>query len=196
MNRSPASVSQIGPSVDFSPPREIQQMMDKKKYSVSNNPESLTFSERQGKLMQRAVGRDKYMEFLRPCRHHAAEQQLRAGPVARPKYQSCGTTEPRSADKLPGTCGLPAPCCPPLAAHASAAQPEGWLHLETDREAGRRLPPETPHPSPLAERALRRQTPEVGAVCGKSARTDLCGGRPVMDVPTAFQTTYRVGFSN
>src|SRR6266851_3942949 len=63
MNRSPASVSQIGPSVDFSPPREIQQMMDKKKYSVSNNPESLTFSERQGKLMQRAVGRDKYMEF-------------------------------------------------------------------------------------------------------------------------------------
>ena len=38
-------------------------MMDKKKYSVSNNPESLTFSERQGKLMQRAVGRDKYMEF-------------------------------------------------------------------------------------------------------------------------------------
>src|SRR6266446_5251326 len=113
MNRSPASVSQIGPSVDFSPPREIQQMMDKKKYSVSNNPESLTFSERQGKLMQRAVGRDKYMEFLRPCRHHAAEQQLRAGPVARPKYQSCGTTdrgwgrerrpagaaEPREADK-------------------------------------------------------------------------------------------------
>ena len=34
----------------------------------------------------------------------------------------------------------------------------------------------------------RRQTPEVGAVCGKSARTDLCGGRPVMDVPTAIRT--------
>src|SRR6266540_3690121 len=27
--------------------------------------------------------------------------------------------------------------------------------------------------------------PEVGAVCGKAARTDLCGGRPVMGVPTA-----------
>jgi hypothetical protein len=26
----------------------------------------------------------------------------------------------------------------------------------------------------------------VGAVCGKAARTVLCGGRPVMDVPTAF----------
>src|SRR6266511_2636290 len=27
--------------------------------------------------------------------------------------------------------------------------------------------------------------PEVGAVCGKAARTDLCGGRPVTGVPTA-----------
>ena len=26
---------------------------------------------------------------------------------------------------------------------------------------------------------------KVGAVCGSSARTDLCGGRPVMAVPTA-----------
>jgi len=38
----------------------------------------------------------------------------------------------------------------------------------------------------------RRQTPEVGAVCGKSARTDLCGGRPVMDVPTAIHNSARV----
>jgi hypothetical protein len=28
-------------------------------------------------------------------------------------------------------------------------------------------------------------TPEVGAVCGKAARTDLCGGREVTRVPTA-----------
>src|ERR1022692_65748 len=33
--------------------------------------------------------------------------------------------------------------------------------------------------------AKRRYLPEVGAVCGKSARTDLYGGRPVMDVSTA-----------
>ena len=39
--------------------------------------------------------------------------------------------------------------------------------------------------APLAQRTLRRQTPEVGAVCGKSARTVLCGGRAVMRVPTA-----------
>ena len=31
-------------------------------------------------------------------------------------------------------------------------------------------------PSPLAQGPFRRQTPEVGAVCGKAARTDLCGG--------------------
>ena len=34
-------------------------------------------------------------------------------------------------------------------------------------------------------REARRQTSEVGAVCRKAARTDLCGGRPVMGVPTA-----------
>ena len=32
---------------------------------------------------------------------------------------------------------------------------------------------------------LCRQTPEVGAVCGKAARTVLCGGRSAMSVPTA-----------
>ena len=44
------------------------------------------------------------------------------------------------------------------------------------------LAPTTAHPSPLAEHSLCRQTPEVGAGCGKSARPDLCGasgdGRP------------------
>ena len=38
------------------------------------------------------------------------------------------------------------------------------------------------HPWPSDRFAIK---PEVGAVCGKSARTDLSGGRPVMDVPTA-----------
>src|ERR1019366_5976126 len=33
--------------------------------------------------------------------------------------------------------------------------------------------------------AKRRHTPEVGAVCPNWARTDLCGGRAVMRVPTA-----------
>jgi len=34
-------------------------------------------------------------------------------------------------------------------------------------------------------REASRQTSEVGAVCGKAARTVPCGGRSVMGVPTA-----------
>src|ERR1700758_2101918 len=37
-------------------------------------------------------------------------------------------------------------------------------------------------------REASRQTSEVGAVCRKAARTVLCGGRPVMGVPTAIGT--------
>lgn len=36
-----------------------------------------------------------------------------------------------------------------------------------------------------AERPLLRHAPEVGAVCGKAARTDLRGGRQATGVPTA-----------
>ena len=72
---------------------------------------------------------------------------------------------------------VPAPCHRPLAAHAAASQPEGSDHVGTDDAAGGRLASETDHPSSLAERSLCRHTPEVGAVCGKAARTVLCGGR-------------------
>src|SRR4051794_8235329 len=37
----------------------------------------------------------------------------------------------------------------------------------------------------MAGYTLRRHTPKVGAVCGKAARTVLCGGRSAMSVPTA-----------
>src|SRR5882724_1506311 len=40
-----------------------------------------------------------------------------------------------------------------------------------------------------ARTALCRHTPEVGAVCGKAARTVLCGGRSAMSVPTATEQT-------
>jgi hypothetical protein len=45
--------------------------------------------------------------------------------------------------------------------------------------------PERENPSSLAGPTLCRQTPKVGAVCRNSARTALCGGRPVMAGPTA-----------
>ena len=37
----------------------------------------------------------------------------------------------------------------------------------------------------LIRRNASRHEPEAGAVCGSSARTDLCGGRQVTAVPTA-----------
>src|SRR5215472_12746936 len=40
-------------------------------------------------------------------------------------------------------------------------------------------------------REASRQSSEVGAVCRKAARTVLCGGRPVMGVPTAIGTKAR-----
>ena len=53
------------------------------------------------------------------------------------------------------------------------------------RKARSAMATETAHPSSLAEPTLRRQTSEVGAVCLNRARTDLCGGRVAMRVPTA-----------
>jgi hypothetical protein len=65
--------------------------------------------------------------------------------------------------------------------------------MEEHHAAGRRLAPKTAHPAPLAASALRRQTPEVGAVCGNPARTDLCGGRSAISVPTANRALRRRG---
>ena len=43
---------------------------------------------------------------------------------------------------------------------------------------------QSPDTTPLSRGALLRQIPKVGAVCGNSARTDLCGGRRETGVPT------------
>jgi hypothetical protein len=45
------------------------------------------------------------------------------------------------------------------------------------RTFAERLATQTDHPSSLAERPFCRYSPKVGAVCGKAARTVLCGGR-------------------
>src|SRR3954469_15907144 len=92
---------------------------------------------------------------------------------------SCGANEP------PCPHGHPRPCDRPVAALAAAAQPDRPAHMGADGEVGRCLAPPTAPPSPLAECTLRRQTPKVGAECPNWARSDLCGGRSVMGVPTA-----------
>ena len=42
----------------------------------------------------------------------------------------------------------------------------------------------------VTKNALPSHTPKVGAVCPNWARTDLCGGRSVMSVPTAIQCEF------
>ena len=44
-------------------------------------------------------------------------------------------------------------------------------------------------PSSLSQCEVCQSTSKVRAVCGSSARTDLCGGRPEMAVPTAILFT-------
>jgi len=92
---------------------------------------------------------------------------------------------PCGADKRTDTDRVPLPRHQSLATHAAAAEPEGLDDMGADQAVGRRLAPATANPSPLARAPLRRQTPEVGAVCPNWARTDLCGGREVTRVPTA-----------
>ena len=91
----------------------------------------------------------------------------------------------RSSHKQPGSSSVPAHSGRSLATHASAAQPEGWLHLGAHGEAGERLAPQAADPSSLALGALRRQTPKVGAECPNRARSDLCGGTGATRFPTA-----------
>lgn len=91
------------------------------------------------------------------------------------------------SDQQPGALGLPAACHRSLAALASPTQPARWHDMGSHSEAGRRLAPQTAGPTSLAERAVCRHSPEVGAGCLNWARPDLCGGHPATGVPTAIK---------
>src|SRR6202035_3067960 len=72
-----------------------------------------------------------------------------------------------------------------MVAGAQTPQPEGQDNVGAMRQDRRRMAPQTQNTSSVAIGQVCRQTSEVGAVCGKAARTVLCGGRSVMGVPTA-----------
>src|SRR5947209_329196 len=78
-----------------------------------------------------------------------------------------------------------APPQSPMAHGAPATEPTATDGLASHGAARRSLSTATEHPSPVAGAKVPRQTPEVGAVCVNCARTDLCGGRSAMTVPTA-----------
>src|SRR5690349_5699584 len=83
------------------------------------------------------------------------------------------------ATKPPNKAGRPAA----EAVERRTEAKENANRCRTCRTQGRESVSSTPERVRKAEAS--RQTSEVGAVCGKAARTVLCGGRPVMGVPTA-----------
>src|SRR5712671_7327402 len=63
---------------------------------------------------------------------------------------------------------------------------------ENTAQASTRRTPSRASVSPGRDRVrtLRRQTSKVGAGCGNAARPVLCGGCPVMGIPTAIVNGY------
>ena len=135
-------------------------------------------------LVERKSRRDRMRAKLREIKEELRPADPRAGEVAEAGRDRL-LRLPCGADQRPVPGGIPLPRHEPLAAHASATQPKGSDDVGGGDEARRRLAPATARPPPLAEPALCRQAPEVGAGCGNAARPDLCGGRPAMSVPTA-----------
>ena len=75
-------------------------------------------------------------------------------------------------------------------AEQSVAEPverRAWTEGNASQQSTRRTPSRASVTQALERirQTICRYPPEVGAVCGKAARTDLCGGREVTRVPTA-----------
>ncbi len=97
----------------------------------------------------------------------------------------------RRADQWPGAIRVPISRQTSLASATLSAQPESQSAMDADDETGGRVSPEATDPSSLAQRAVRRQPPEVGAECPNWARSDLSGGCSEMSVPTGNTKTTR-----
>src|ERR1700726_335981 len=91
---------------------------------------------------------------------------------------------PRRADQQPGAERVSIPRPRSLASAVMSAQPKSKSAMDAHDETGRRVPPPAASPASLAECALRRQTPEVGAECPNWASSELSGGRSETSVPT------------
>ena len=92
---------------------------------------------------------------------------------------------PRHSWQSAGPGDLPAGDGSVVAAGAAAPQSALSSFVGSLRATHGSLHPQTSDPAPAPQRPLLRQTPEVRAVCGNAARTDLCGGPPARAVPTA-----------
>ena len=89
----------------------------------------------------------------------------------------------RGADQLAGDHVLRALCRLALEAGARAPQPKGPRDLDTDGANRRAVAAARQGSTSASAASLHRQTPEVGAECVGSARSDLSEGRGVTRVP-------------
>ncbi len=91
----------------------------------------------------------------------------------------------RARERAPPV-GVPPPCHRPLETRPTPAQPEGQDDMDNDGPAG------GPNPGYLTPgpECASASNPKVGAVCGNSARTVLCGWRAAMRVPTAIHFVF------
>jgi len=87
------------------------------------------------------------------------------------KSSNNDTTSAEAMEGRPATEGKTLPS----AASWTQSQSDAWSGLQRVRELVRRI----------IRCAISGEVPNVRAVCGNSARTDLCGGRSARTVPTA-----------
>ena len=87
--------------------------------------------------------------------------------------------------------GDPGPVAPPAASTQPTRSPHDMGKVLAVQPA---LAADAEDSASLSERAVCRSTSEVRAVCGSSARTDLCGGWPEKAIPTAIDPRRAVLF--
>src|SRR4029077_5009728 len=95
----------------------------------------------------------------------------------------------RRADERAGDHSVPAPSGRSLAPRHQATGTEASACMAANEGNRQSLPAVSAHPAYVARTPFSRQSREVGARCGSTARRDLCGGRPAMAVPTATPRT-------
>ena len=91
----------------------------------------------------------------------------------------------RGADQYTSAVGIPLSHQHYLVPKSAATQPAASADVGTDGPTYQAIPTVTARAAPVAKPSVQRETLEVGAECVSSARSDLCGGRSVMGVPTA-----------
>src|SRR6202035_47243 len=97
---------------------------------------------------------------------------------------------PRRADQQPGAERVSIPRPRSLASAVMSAQPKSTSAMDAHDETGRRVPPPAASPASLAECALRRQTPEVGAECPNWGSLGTVRGALGNERPYREQTTH------